>query len=773
MGFAACRVSACRELDRSGVRLVTLCVMVGCLLWWATPASAGLPDNRVYEMVTPPGNQNADVYLPPGASNGESLFTGIPTYEAAADGDAVSYVASPTSEGNGSAGGGGGNQYLATRLPGGGWTQATLTPSHTNHDEYEAFSPDLTVGIIDGDHYEPATLSPAVSLAPSGHGYNMLYARTFADGVFHPFYTENPTGLYTYQYGTFGYETLATGQSLAYAGSSENLGHLLFEANAALSVNPLGGVSPIDGGEEENNLYDSVNGQLQLVNVLPDGSTEPNATFGAPPFELPNGYNNEEPDFSHAISADGSRIVWSTVESEAERRFAPKALYVRENDTQPQSPIGPQGECTVSTDACTVQVDASQGPAGTGGGGRFWTASSDGSKVFFTDCKRLTNDSTAVFTVTGCINREQGEWKPEGSDLYEYDVPTGKLTDLTVDGNASDLLGADVQGIVGESEDGEYLYFVADGVLANGAVGGQPNLYLSHGGVTTFIATLSPDDDHLQPSDNGEVGDWRPGLGRRTADVTPDGHSIVFMSKNSLTGYANEGTWEVYVYDAEGGKLSCVSCNPNGEPPPITRLAAGYLPFSESLTYQPRVISEDGSRVFFGSPEPLVAHDTNGLADVYEWERQGSNGCGQSGGCVYLLSGGTSTDGSFLLDASANGGDVFMITRAQLLPQDLDENYKLYDARVDGLRPLSPPACSGTGCQGVPGAPPIFATPASATYEGVGNFSAPGTEATVKPKQKPKPKRKARKRRRARSGKGGRKAGRSARVSKGEGRGGR
>jgi hypothetical protein len=773
MGSAVRRARARRESHRTVVRLVTFCVMVGCLLWWASSASAGLPDSRVYEMVTPPGNQNADVYLPPGQLNGESLFTGIGSYEGAADGDAVSYVASPTSEGNGSAGGGGGDQYLATRLPGGGWTQTTLTPTHTVFDEYEAFSPDLTVGIIDGDHAELATLSPEVPPPPPGHrGYNMLYTRTFADGVLHPFYTEKPPDYaeHPYPYGTFGYETLGVGRSLAYAGSSENLGHLLFEANDALGVNPLGGVSPIYGGEEENNLYDSVNGQLQLVNVLPDGSTEPNATFGAPAFALFSSYNNEQPDFSRVISADGSRIFWSTVESEAEERFAPKALYVRESDTQPQSPIGPKGECTVPTDACTVQVDASQGPLGTSGGGRFWTASSDGSKVFFTDCKRLTNDSTAVFTVTGCINREQGEWKPEGSDLYEYDVHTGKLIDLTVDGNASDPLGADVQGVIGASEDGEYVYFVADGVLASGAVGGQPNLYLGHGGVTTFIATLSPADDHVQPSDNGEVGDWRPGVGRRTADVTPDGHSIVFISKDSLTDYPSEGSWEVYVYDAESEKLFCASCDPNGEPPPVPRAAAAYLPFGESLTYQPRVISEDGSRVFFDTPEPLVAHDTNGLPDVYEWERQGSNGCEQGGGCVYLLSGGTSTDDSLLLDASANGEDVFMITRAQLVPQDLDENYKLYDARADGPRPLTPQACSGTGCQGVPSVPPTFATPASVTYEGVGNFSAPGVKATVKPK--PKPKHKA-KRHKARSGKRGRKASRSAGVLKSEGRSGR
>ena len=32
--------------------------------------------------------------------------------------------------------------------------------------------------------------------------------------------------------------------------------------------------------EKENNLYESVNGRLRLVNVFPDGTTHANATFG-------------------------------------------------------------------------------------------------------------------------------------------------------------------------------------------------------------------------------------------------------------------------------------------------------------------------------------------------------------------------------------------------------------------------------------------------------------------------------------------------------------
>jgi hypothetical protein len=651
-------------------------------LWLTAPPagavapSEGLPDGRVYELVSPIGDQDADVYTPgPGGSSGQhGIGTELP-FQAAADGDAVAYVGSPTSSGNGNAGVGSGNQYLAVRSPGGGWTQSTITPIYTTTAQYEAFSSDLSVGIIEGGRGESTPLSPEVTFGR----YKMLYADTFADGVYHPFFTTKPPNRARYEFATAGLE-YAAGRILAYAGSSANLGHLLFEANDALTENA------VDPGEEANNLYDSVGGQLHLVNVLPDGSTEPNATFGAPKLatERPE---LDGPDFSHVISEDGSRVFWTDLNT--------NDLYVRENDAQPQSPLGGKGECTVPSDACTVLVAEEA---------RFWTASADGSRVFFT----------------------------KAGDLYEYDVNTGATTDLAPRG--------EVQGVLGASEDGEYVYFAADGVLASGATEGQPNLYLTHGGVIAFITTLSPADGNAvhpaNSTDGIDNGDWVPEVGHRTAEVTPDGHSIVFVSELSLTGYPSaKGFEEVYLYSTEdGGRLSCVSCDPSGAPPPSPIGDGGYIQVSYSLTYMPRTISEDGSRVFFTSPEPLVPRDTNGVNDVYEWERDGAGSCAQSGGCVFLLSGGTSTESSYFFDASANGDDAFMVTRAQLVPQDQEENFKLYDVSADGAHPITPPACSGTGCQGVPGAPPVFATPSSVTFNGVGNF--PQGSAVVKAKTK-------------------------------------
>ena len=138
--------------------------------------------------------------------------------------------------------------------------------------------------------------------------------------------------------------------------------------------------------------------------------------------------------------------------------------------------------------------------------------------------------------------------------------------------------------------------------------------------------------------------------------------------------------------------------------------AAAFLPVSWMKTEQPQVISDDGSRVFFDSAEPLVSQDTNGKLDVYEWESDGAGSCRESEGCVYLLSGGTSSSASWFLGSSASGDDAFVISRADLTGAAGYEGFAVYDTRVDGVQPVASPVCTGSGCQGVPPAAPIFAT---------------------------------------------------------------
>jgi hypothetical protein len=448
---------------------------------------------------------------------------------------------------------------------------------------------------------------------------------------------------------------------------------------------------------EPGGLVDETGGRLVAVSVLPDGEAAPEATFGTPEVGGANGTTALEPDFSGVISADGSRVFWTDLDGTVtpEDPTGVTRLFVREDDA--------------SADARTVQVDASALPgterekAEKGGGGLFWTASSDGSKVYFTDEKQLTEDSTAA---------------PGAPDLYVYDVETGQLTDLTVDATPGEH--ADVQGVLGAGESqegGAYVYFVAYG----------DNLYVLHEGEQPKLITgLSGLDDEMRDTRQAyysRVGDWAPSLGQRTAEVTPDGRHLAFLEPYRASYYGR-----VLVYDAPAGSLSCASCDPNGGP------SGGRVATSSGANplFMPQFISDDGSRVFFESNEQLTQKALpNGEIGVYEWEQDGTGSCQLDGGCIYLLSSGV------FLGASANGNDVFVITKEDLVPQNQkSEDIFVYDIRVGAPPPLAAPACTSTGCQGAPAAAPVFATPASATFEGVGNFPPP--PAVVKPPAKKK-----------------------------------
>jgi hypothetical protein len=640
-------------------------------------SALGLPDERVYELVSPPENNDAEVYQPRSAE--VEPFSNIETqepFQAAADGNGVVYTGSPSVGGNESAGLWGGNQYLATRSSDGHWTQANISPSASPSSLYQGFSSDLSVGFLDSlDALSPAVQGFGQEVGTSKH-YDVLYSTNTkaATQEYDPFFTTTPPYRSRANFQTarvfrtfYDGESGREGTELSYAGASADSSHLVFEANDALTPNAEGGSE--GRFVEDNNLYESVDGQLRLVNILPDGTTKVNASFGAPEFESRAGTSiYDSPDFSHVISDDGSRIFWTDVNT--------GHIYVREDGTK------------------TVEISAA---------GKYWTATADGSKVYYTN-----------------------------GDLYEYDVESGHTTDLTP--------GVTVQGVIGASENGEYIYYVTASF----------DLDLWHNGTTSTIRTLTAQD-------NPETaGDWRPGFGDRAAEVTPDGRGVVFMDTES-----EHSPRKVEVYDADSGHVYCASCGSGG--------SEGILPSAFSNTHLKRWISEGGNRVFFESLEALVPQDTNGKRDVYEWESPGYGQCqSNSTGCIYLLSGGTSVDGSYIADASASGDDVFIVTRAKLLAEDVNEDYDLYDARVDGFTAPTPLACTGTGCQGLPGAPPIFATPSSVTFEGVGNFAAP---TPVKAKQKPKAPQKKKAKRKAKHGKAHKKAkARKGRTSRKGGR---
>jgi hypothetical protein len=583
-----------------------------------------------------------------------------------------------------------------------GWsTQNITTPTISGANglagkgtPYKAFSLDLSEGLVWNGFptagEAPIENPPMVLGAPAG--YQNFYLRSNTNDSLRALLTFSPN-------------RPAQGFFMEFEGASPDLRHVVVSTDSALTA----------GGVVESfhpNLYEWTGGVWRAINVLPEageGETKPDATLGSGEGE------------SRTVSDDGSRVFWNDA-------ILGGRLFVRENGSK------------------TVQLDASKGGAVLPGERHetdFQTASSDGSVAFFTSHSPLTTDAkTGPLSCPTCTR--------PGSDLYGFDVNSSTLRDLSVDPSPADPNGAEVHGVLGASEDGSYVYFVAASVLLAGpnAEGQSPssgaNLYLWHEAPgkpsISFVASLA----------DGDRYDWTPQIRLHTARITPSGGAVAFMSSAHLTNYDNRDAVtgspdeELYLYNATSARLTCVSCNPNGaRPVGASNIPAG-APFELRLggaMYQPRALSNDGSRVFFNSSNALVSQDTNGTQDVYAYEN----------GHVSLLSGGTDPEGAEFVDASSSGNDVFFLTRQELVRGDTDQLVDLYDARVGGgiEEPLSPSPCEGESCKPEASTQPTFAPRGSAVFKGAGNLAppAPAPAKKVKAKKKTKkPKHKAKRR---------------------------
>lgn len=435
------------------------------------------------------------------------------------------------------------------------------------------------------------------------------------------------------------------------------------------------------GGEfpYDEKIYYWDEGQLSLASVLPDGTPSLGTATGTRP-----------------VSADGSRLYWHAEQTAFE---APQYL----------------SEDGVSRLVTERESDGAEAAA------IFLLAGRDGAVAYYSSTERLTEGASAT-----------------GADLYRYDAPARKLVDLTPSTEAG---GAAVQGVVGTSEDGSIVYFVADGVLAAGATAGQPNLYVDGGGGPTFIATLRPEEDFEHPGDSIDWAGALPWLASAHAQVAPDGRSLLFMSQESLVpGRETGGVAQAYLYRLGGG-IACVSCNPSGPVGP------GKVTLTQTESINAVNVQENfpvanlvagGTEAFFETTAALLPSDTNEKRDVYEWERAGSGSCQGPANCLYLVSSGRSSSDSYFEGASRDGADAFILTREPLVTQDTDNNVDVYDARVDGGLASQNPAPAPPGCETSESCR-RGASPGAAAAIGSTGFVGPPNQKPHRKKKKPGP----------------------------------
>ena len=276
----------------------------------------------------------------------------------------------------------------------------------------------------------------------------------------------------------------------------------------------------------------------------------------------------------------------------------------------------------------------SQGP--TGGNGNFSAVGShgvarDGQRAYFSTNEKLVASDTDA-----------------ASDTYMWHNGVVELVTTGATGGN----GGQTATVVGKSRDGVHAVFTTSESLVAGDTDATVDVYDHANGVTSLVST-------------GPTG------GNGAVSITPttresvshDGSHVYFTTSESLV--ADDTDTAVDVYVRSGSVTSLVSTSPSGAP-------------SQNASFVGA--SGQGSRAFFSTNEQLVAADTDSVVDMYE--RVGGTThlitLGPNGG-----NGAFAVDPTFsglFNPISDDGSRVFFNTREPLVDSDTDVWQDVYVA---------------------------------------------------------------------------------------------
>ena len=706
--------------------------------------STFLPDCRGFEMVSPVDKQGSG-FLSSGASPQVSFGAGP-------NGDKVLY---PLQGGFSDSTAGGYLREQANRTPQ-GWLSEQISGASLIPPPYlDGFSfglpsrtlyvaPDLRCAIVESSN--PLTEdTPHIDVE---EGATNLYRRN-ADGSFDLISDIVPTNPRV--------SAFSSGGLFDRVEASENCSQIHFRSRYEF----IPGANVLGTGTQLGGLYEWDGGTIRDAALLPDGSI---GVLAVPGGEA----QGSATDRWNATAPDGTFFFTATSTEGADK--ASPAIFMREG-----------GGTRI------VDISKSQTSAPTKGA-RYEGASLDGGVVLFRANYGIAATGSAGPRNEACgplsgetvqTNTPPLEVKP--CDLYAYDVASGDLTDLSADSNAVDPIGAAIQGAVGMSDDGSYVYFAALGQLVPGkgrtyaqnvAGEGSANVYLTHDGQISYVMNLtvgsaSSGDLFGGFEGNGVVMHWS---NKYAAQVSADGHDLVFEASGNVAGYESGGGRAVYRSSVDTGGISCVSCpldgshtltKPSGQttdarfdsPKLLPPLYGASAEFGTASTNR-SAMSADGDRIFFTSSDALLPGAQANKRNVYEWEN----------GRLYFLAnaerggtGGIGPEVGRFVGTSTSGDDVFLASSERLALQDRDGVSDIYDIRVGGGFAVQPelPTCqvdesvalvpNQTYCQGATAPRPPSASPASSSFRGTGNPPVPASKKPHRKKHKARTKHRAHK----------------------------
>jgi hypothetical protein len=257
-------------------------------------------------------------------------------------------------------------------------------------------------------------------------------------------------------------------------------------------------------------------------------------------------------------------------------------------------------------------------------------ASADGTRVFFQTAEVMAASDTDM-AVDGYLRAGAG------APVHLTDNPLAP--DKPVDTFLSTI-----------SADGTHVYFSSEERLAATD---------TDDGVDAYERTPSGALVHL--SDNLQAPDF-DGVSAYVQGVTPDGRHVYFETPEPLLASDTDASNDVYEYGPAG----------------LVHVSDGPGPDGAGLPADFNRASADGARVYFETPEKLVAADTDSAVDVY---------LRTAAGVTLLTDDPTGPDADMearFLEVTPDGGRLWFETRESLAATDTDTVSDVYERAPSG-----------------------------------------------------------------------------------------
>jgi len=259
--------------------------------------------------------------------------------------------------------------------------------------------------------------------------------------------------------------------------------------------------------------------------------------------------------------------------------FVSEATNLVLNDNNEVADVYVHDNKTGKTEVASVSSDGTLGNDLS-----FWASlSSDGRYVAF------------MSAATNLLDSDQNhDW-----DVFVHDMKTGETKRISLASDGAESNAQSEYPVI--SADGRYVAFASD---ATNLVAGDTNGYrdvFEYDRKSGEIIRISVASDGTQANEGTELG---------AIAISGDGKFVAFasMASNLVADDTNQ-VWDIFVHDRLTGLTSRVSVANDG-----TQANAGSYGVS---------ITADGRYVAFGSNATnLVSGDTNGVQDVYIYDRQ-------------------------------------------------------------------------------------------------------------------------------------------------------